>query len=159
MTRATESSSTEARHSSTCATCWIFLLQSLSVLLGARPACKDEADLVDQVGNVVDDVEGNLIGDTSQEAEEVAERVDGPAKADDHTHVAEGLLDSGGALAGLLGGWAHEDLVQDEEPAAQAEDESRPAEARGGLANVAEGKHEDGADEQAPEATGTRVVL
>merc|ERR1712046_126359 len=126
----------------------------LGVLLGARPAGKHEADLVDEIGNVVDNVEGGLVGNASQEAEEVAERVDAPAKAHNQAHVAESLLDGIRAVAGCLGGLASEDLEQDEAPAAHAEDESRPAEARGGLANVAEGEHEDGADQEPPESAG-----
>merc|ERR1719152_271568 len=131
----------------------------LAILLGARPAGKHEADLVDKVSNVVDHVEGGLVGNTGQEAQEVAKRVDGPAKADDQAHVAEGLLHGGAAVAGLLGGLASEDLEEDEAPAAQAEDESRPAESWGGLANVAEGEHENGADEEPPEATRADVSL
>merc|ERR1711943_68719 len=64
----------------------------LAVLLGARPASKHEADLVDKVGNVVDHVEGGLVGHAGQEAQEVAKRVDGPAKAHDEAHVGERLL-------------------------------------------------------------------
>merc|ERR1719152_202775 len=64
----------------------------LAVLLGARPAGKHEADLVDKVGNVVDHVEGGLVGNTGQEAQEVAKRVDGPADAHDEAHVGERLL-------------------------------------------------------------------
>merc|ERR1712054_575367 len=97
----------------------------LGVLLGARPAGKHEADLVDEIGNVVDNVEGGLVGNAGQEAEEVAERVDGPAKAHNQAHVAESLLDGLRAVAGCLGGLASEDLEQDEAPAAHAKDESR----------------------------------
>merc|ERR1711991_1068899 len=125
-------------------------------ILGARPACEHEADLVDQVGNVVHHVEGGLVSHTGQEAKEVAKRVDGPAKAHDQAHVGKGLLDglADTGILGSFGGLTSEDLEQDEAPAAHAKDESRPAEAWGGLANVAEGKHEDGADEEPPEATG-----
>merc|ERR1712134_236282 len=123
----------------------------LAVLLGAGPAGKDEADLVDQVGNVVDHVEGGLVGNAGQEAQEVAQRVDGPANAHDEAHVGEGRLHRAAAVAGSLGGLTGEDLEEDEAPAAQAKDESRPAESWGGLANVAEGEHEDGADEEPPE--------
>merc|ERR1711937_878013 len=108
----------------------------LAVLLGARPAGKHEADLVDEVSNVVDHVEGGLVGNASQEAKEVAQRVDAPAKADDQAHVAEGLLDRSGAVAAGLGGLTSKDLEGDEAPAAHTEDESRPAEAWGGPANV-----------------------
>merc|ERR1719182_391062 len=112
-----------------------------------------EADLVDKVGNVVDHVEGGLVGNAGQEAKEVAQRVDAPAKADDKAHVAEGLLDSLRAVAAGLGGLTSKDLEEDEAPSAHAEDESRPAKSWGGLANVTEGEHEDGADEEPPEST------
>merc|ERR1719420_2849659 len=125
----------------------------LGILLGARPAGKHKADLVEEIGNVVDHVEGGLVGNAGQEAKEVAERVDGPAQAHDEAHVAEGLLHGFAAVAGGLGRLASEDLEQDEGPAAHAEDESRPAESWGGLANVAEGEHEDSADEEPPEST------
>merc|ERR1719420_455975 len=131
----------------------------LAVLLGARPAGEHEANLVEEIGNVVDHVEGGLVGNAGQEAKEVAERVDGPAKAHNQAHVAEGLLHGFAAVAGGLGGLISEDLEQDEGPAAQAEDESRPAEAWGGLANIAEGEHEDGAEEEPPEATRADVSL
>merc|ERR1712147_13326 len=127
----------------------------LTVLLGGRPAGKHEADLVDEVSNVVHHVQEDCTGDTGQEAKEVAQRVDGPAKADDDAHVAEGLahcLRDLGVLGGG-GGLAGKDLVEDEAPAAHAQDESRPLEARSGLANVAEREHHDGADEEAPETT------
>merc|ERR1711976_325830 len=94
------------------------------VFLGARPAGKHEADLVDEIGNVVHHVEGGLVSDTGQEAKEVAERVDGPAKAHDEAHVGEGLLHGTAAVAGGLGGLASEDLEQDEAPASHAEEES-----------------------------------
>merc|ERR1719420_925260 len=126
----------------------------LAVLLGARPAGEHEANLVEEISNVVDHVEGGLVSNAGQEAKEVAERVDGPAKAHNQAHVAEGLLHGFAAVAGGLGGLTSEDLEQDEAPAAQAEDESRPAEAWGGLANIAEGEHEDGAEEEPPESTG-----
>merc|ERR1719182_907315 len=113
-----------------------------------------EADLVDKVGNVVDHVEGGLVGNAGKEAKEVAQRVDAPAKANDKAHVAEGLLDSLRAVAAGLGGLTGKDLKEDEAPSAQAKDESRPAESWGGLANVAEDQHEDGADEEPPESTG-----
>merc|ERR1719335_947189 len=120
----------------------------LGVLLGARPAGKHKADLVEEIGNVVHHVEGGLVGNTSQEAKEVAERVDGPAQAHDEAHVSEGLLDCGAAVAGGLGRLASKDLEQDEGPAAHAKDESRPTESWGGLTNVAESEHEDGADKE-----------
>merc|ERR1712147_408894 len=129
----------------------------LGVLLGGRPAGKHEADLVDQVGNVVDDVEGGLVGNTGQEAQEVAERVDGPANAHDEAHVGERLLHCFALVTErgrCLGGAASEHLEEDEEPAAQAKDESRPAEAWGGLANVTEDEHEHGAEEELPESSG-----
>merc|ERR1719201_2665904 len=127
----------------------------LGILLGGRPAGKDEADLVDQVGNVVDDVEGGLVGNTGQEAQEVAERVDGPANAHDEAHVGERLLHALALVAErgrCLGGAASEHLDEDEAPAAHAKDESRPAEAWGGLADVAEDEHESGANEEPPES-------
>merc|ERR1719335_1575963 len=126
----------------------------LGVLLGARPAGKHKADLVEEIGNVVHHVEGGLVGNAGQEAKEVAERIDGPAQAHDEAHVAEGLLHGLAAVAGGLGRLTGEDLEQDEAPAAHAEDESRPAESWGGLADVAESEHEDSADKEAPESAG-----
>ena len=40
------------------------------------PDAKNESDLVDQIGNVVDDVQQTGIDGTSEEPEEIAERVD-----------------------------------------------------------------------------------
>merc|ERR1719335_1523353 len=96
----------------------------LGVLLGARPAGKHKADLVEEIGNVVHHVEGGLVGNAGEEAKEVAERVDGPAQAHDDAHVAERLLHSSGAALGLLAGVTTKDLEEDEGPAAETANES-----------------------------------
>merc|ERR1719440_1190269 len=95
-----------------------------TVLLGARPAGKHEADLVDKIGNVIDHVEGDLVGHAGQEAEEVARRVDAPARADDDAHVFERVVHWTSSVRGGFSGITGKDLEEDEAPAAQAQDES-----------------------------------
>ena len=55
----------------------------------------------------------------------------------------ESLLERLGALAGHTAGFAHEDLLEDVEPAAHANDEANPCFQRNSLAIIAEGQHGD----------------
>merc|ERR1712178_646604 len=87
------------------------------VCLGARPACKDESNLVHHVRNVVDNIEDLVVHGTEQVAEEVTGRVDGPADGDDHAHVVEGSCNVLAAVASETPSLAAEDLEQDEAPA------------------------------------------
>merc|ERR550537_1951096 len=66
--------------------CWIqYLVQGshsltlhpLGVNLGASPACKHESDLVEEICDVVDHIEGGLRDGSHQVTEQVAKRVDG----------------------------------------------------------------------------------
>merc|ERR1712146_765543 len=91
-----------------------FLFSRLT--LGRGPAAKNESDLVDKVCNVVDHVEEGLVHGSKQVAEQVAKRVDGPAKCDNHAHVIEG---SGNSLADLTKratSFTSEDFKEDEGP-------------------------------------------
>merc|ERR1719238_258978 len=121
---------------------------------GGGPDGKAERDLVDDVGNVVDQVEGISADLALQVAEEVAERVDGPANGDDQAHGVEGLLHM---LAHLLvstchfAGFTSEDLEEDEAPASHAHDEASHWVAETRLTAVASEQHHDCADQQAPE--------
>merc|ERR1712187_1095172 len=97
------------------------------VLLGGGPDGEAERDLVDDISDVVHHVERLVTHAAAQVAEEVPERVDGPADGDDEAHGLEGaphvlahLVAGSGHLAGL----AREDLVQDVEPSAKAKDEA-----------------------------------
>merc|ERR1712199_141641 len=124
------------------------------VRLGARPACKHERDLVDEVRNVVDHVEDGVVHGTEEVAEEVACRVDGPADGDDHAHVVERRSDVWAAIACKTTGLTAEDLEQNEAPAAHAHGETRPSWDDGFLAHVSERKHQDSSEEELPEARG-----
>jgi len=119
------------------------------------PYGQHERDLVDEISNVVDHVEG-LGGDISIEISEVvAQWVDGPAESDDEFHVvksagnslisslSEGLLESVG-LAGI-------DLKEDEGPSSHSAAKSDHGVDHLGLTSVSEGKHDHCADEQTPE--------
>merc|ERR1719361_1488373 len=59
------------------------------IILGAGPACKHEANLVDEICNVVDHIQVDLIHGPHQVAEKVAQGVDAPARRDDDAHVVE----------------------------------------------------------------------
>merc|ERR1712176_1093132 len=64
--------------------------QCLALRLGCGPDREHEANLVHEVGNVVDDVQDTLGGwQLAEDPKEVSERVDGPANNDDQAHVVE----------------------------------------------------------------------
>merc|ERR1712107_413918 len=65
----------------------------VGVVLGALPDRQAEGNLVDEVGQIVDQVEDRCIDCTAEVPEEVAEGVDQPADGDDELHRVEGLLD------------------------------------------------------------------
>merc|ERR1719413_264441 len=120
--------------------------------LGGVPDDQAERDLVHEVRQVVDEVESGGSYGAAEVAEEVTQGVDGPADSDDEAHGTEGGLHrlrntSGGALASLT----DEDLAQDVAPAAHAHNEAHPGVDPLLLTHVAEGKHDDSADEQTPE--------
>jgi len=131
---------------------------SLMVHFGdrGRPDGQHEGNLVDEIGNVVDEIEHGGGDGAGEEAEEISQGVDGPADGDNGAHGVEGGLDWLGSvrasleLASLTG----EDLEEDEEPAAAAEDEAHERIDGVGLAEVAEQKHAHGADQQTPEDAG-----
>ena len=110
--------------------------------------------LVDEIGQVVDEVEVG-VGDLAlEEAEEVAQGVDGPADGDDELHVVEGKNDGfvgAGVGVTVSGGLTTVDLEQDVEPAEHTTAEGGQSRGRVGLTSVAAGEHEDGAEQQAPE--------
>jgi len=127
-------------------------LFGVRLLDGASPDGEAEADLVQEIGKIVDDVEGSLVDRAQKVAEQVAEGIDGPSDGDDETHVGEGLLDGfGGVVSVDLGGLTGEDLEEDVEPAAHASDETGPGVDGLDLTKIAEGKHDNGADHQTPE--------
>ena len=126
-------------------------------LAGGGPDGEDEGNLVDEIGDVVEDVQHSG-GDTAHEVtEEVAQGVDGPAKGDNELHGVVGSGNSGGiTLTELLlevVGFTGIDLVQDVEPSGHATDESNKGGEGSGLTSISEGKHDDGADQQTPEHT------
>ena len=79
------------------------------------------------------------------------------AQTHDDAHVAEGFLHGGKAVLGLLTGVTTKDLEEDESQADKTTNESKPAHARGGLANVPEEKHGDSADEKLPHSSSAHV--
>jgi len=132
---------------------------SLVVELGDRggPDGEDERSLVDEIGNVVDEIEDRGRHGAGEETEEIARGVDAPADGNDAAHGVEGVLHGLGSVGGglHLAGFAVENLVQDVEPAGKSADEASPGVDGSRLAHVTEQKHDDGADEEAPEdATG-----
>ena len=96
------------------------LLHALSsVVLGRNPDGKAECDFVYEICEVVHQVQDTVIHGTQQVAEDVAERVDGPANCDDETHDAESGLDMlvhVSAIGSHCTSLAHDHLKQDGEP-------------------------------------------
>merc|ERR1712003_514258 len=130
--------------------------------MGGGPDGEAESNLVDDISNVVDQVEVISLDLALQVAEEVAERVDGPANGDNQAHGAEGLLHM---LAHLLvsschfAGFTSEDLEEDEAPASHAHNEAHHGVAETCLTAVASDQHDDGADQQTPEHACAHVWL
>merc|ERR1719506_2456724 len=74
--------------------CFISCQESLSLsckraVLGRLPDGKAEANLIHEVSEVVDEVQGIGIDGAHEVTEEVAERIDGPAHTDNQSHRAE----------------------------------------------------------------------
>merc|ERR1719375_1321115 len=95
-----------------------------------------------------------------KEAEEVAKRIDGPAHRNNEAHGGEGSLHilahtSSSDLASLT----CKDLEQNEEPASHAQSEANPRIHSPGLSCIAEGKHSNCAQQQAPEHALRQVRL
>merc|ERR1712046_510882 len=98
-------------------------------VLGCLPNCKAERNLVDKVGEVVDQIEAAVIHTTHEVAKEVAGRVDRPACSDNETHCAEGghhILVCCSKVSCNSSGLATEDLEEDEEPSAHATCKTNP---------------------------------
>jgi len=68
---------------------------SLMVHFGdrGRPDGQHEGNLVDEIGNVVDEIEHGGGDGAGEEAEEISQGVDGPADGDNGAHGVEGGLD------------------------------------------------------------------
>merc|ERR1712014_193331 len=78
------------------------LLRRQSLLPGGLPDCKAEPDLVHEISHVVDEIQRSIIHCAEKVAEEVSQRVDGPANGDNEAHDVEGGLDGlGGTLSAL----------------------------------------------------------
>merc|ERR1712050_733641 len=120
--------------------------------LGGVPDDQAERDLVHEVRQIVDEVESGGSDGAAEVAEEVTKGVDAPADRDDEAHGTEsGLHRLGYTSGGDLASLADKDLAQDEAPTAHSHSEANPGVDPVLLTHVAEGKHDDGADEQAPE--------
>merc|ERR1719152_838238 len=115
------------------------------VLLGRCPDGKAECNLVHEVRQVVDQVQCAISNTTHEVAEEVAKRHNEAHGGEGSPHVLAHTSSSN--LAGLT----CKDLEQDEEPAGHAQSEANPRINSSGLAGIAEGKHGNCAQQQAPE--------
>jgi len=123
---------------------------------GRGPDGQHEGNLVDEISHVVDEIQHSGGDGAGEETEEISQGVDGPADGDDGAHGVEGSLHGlGGVRTGLeLAGLTVEDLKEDEEPAAAAENETDQGVDGMGLTKVTEEKHQDGANHQTPEDAG-----
>merc|ERR1712224_502049 len=121
------------------------------ISLGTGPACTHKCNLVDEICNVVDHIQVRIVHGSKQVAEQVASRIDGPTKCDNHAHVAQGRRHGAAAVFSSAAGFPNEDLCQNEEPATQATDEGRPCREDCDLAKVSEQEHHNGADQELPE--------
>merc|ERR1711976_524163 len=94
------------------------------VVLGRLPDGQTECDLVDEVGEIVDQIERVVVHAAHEISEIVAQGVDGPTDRDNQTHGVERALDMRAHLliAGChVSSLAQEDLEEDEPPSAHAE--------------------------------------
>merc|ERR1711920_501273 len=123
------------------------ILLTFRFCFGARPARKHESNLVDEICNVVEHVEEDLINGSEQVAKEVAKRVDGPTRRDDHAHVLKRSRDRLAAARSGTTSFASEDLVQNEEPTKDSTNECGPCWEQEGLTEVSEEQHHDGAQQ------------
>merc|ERR1719281_1079996 len=126
------------------------------LILGCLPDGQTESNLVDKVGEVVDEVQAAVIDATHEVAKEVAGRIDGPACSHNQAHGCErGLhvLVCRSKLASHSASLTTEDLEQDEEPSTHAAGEANPCTtgAQVGLSGVAEDEHHHGANQKLPE--------
>merc|ERR1712107_970732 len=131
------------------------------VVHSGLPDGKAERNLVHEVGKVVHQVEDGIVHAAQQVSKEVAEWVDAPASSDDDAHGVEGSLHvrrdlfATSHFATLTG----EDLEEDERPSGHADHEADPGIDDAGLTHVAEGKHDNSANQQTPEHAHTNVWL
>merc|ERR1712232_228956 len=120
--------------------------------LACRPDRQDEANLVDEIGNVVDHVQDTLCTwHVDESAEDVSERVDGPANGHNQAHGLEVGGHGWGAVADSATSLTSEDLVEDESPPSHANDEANQGRQDTGLTSVTKCKHDNGADQEPPE--------
>merc|ERR1719335_401600 len=118
-------------------------------VLGRCPDGQDKCDLVHEVSEVVDKVQGAVVDGPHKVAEEVTQWIDGPANGDNEAHGIEGGLHM---LVRFLGGPSqNKDLEEDEAPTAHARNEAKHGRHELRLARVARRKHEHGAEKQAQE--------
>merc|ERR1712146_513479 len=120
--------------------------------LACRPDGKDEANLVREVGNVVDNIQDTLsTWHVDESAKDVSKRVDGPANCHDEAHGVEVGGHGWGAITDGATSLTGEDLVEDESPACHANDEANQGRQDTSLASIAECKHDNGANQEPPE--------
>merc|ERR1712048_310441 len=123
--------------------------------LGGRPDGKHEANLVHEIGYVVDDVQDALRSwQVAEDTEEVSERVDGPADGHNEAHGLEVGLHGLAAVTYGAASLTSEDLVEDERPAGHAAGEADGRLDGSGLTCVAKAKHGNGSDQEPPEHDG-----
>ena len=123
----------------------------VALTASGSPDNENESNLVDEIGKIVDQVEQLSRDRTAEVTEEVTEGVDGPADGDDGAHGVEGGLNGdGGGVSLDLGGLTSENFGQDVSPTGATGNEHGEGHETS-LANVAAGKHDDGADQQTPE--------
>merc|ERR1712031_22366 len=88
---------------------------------GCTPDGRTEVDLVDEVSQIVDQVEGSVRDLAQQVTKVVTQRVDGPPKRHNDAHEVEGVGHSWTQI--ILGGRAcgtNKDLSEDEGPTTHA---------------------------------------
>merc|ERR1712048_197697 len=123
--------------------------------LGGRPDGKHEANLVHEIGNVVDDVQDALRSrEVAEDTEEVSERVDSPADGHNEAHGLEVGLHGLAAVTCGATSLTSEDLIEDERPAGHAAGEANTRLDGTGLTCVAKAKHGNGSDQEPPEHDG-----
>ncbi len=131
---------------------------------GETPDNQSEADFIDGVADIINDVQlGGQLGGVAEHIprkSHVPDRVDGPSNEDEAPEEVEGAADVGIAAAvGQLLGFSEEDLIYDPRPTDGGDD--APAEIakstdwvsqlNGEFPDIAGAEHENGVADEAPE--------
>merc|ERR1719473_1721557 len=150
------------QHQNLCqeADCFGVRLSRQGLSPGCTPDGRTKPDLVDKVGQIVDQVERSVRDLAQQVTEVVTQRVDGPANRHNEAHEVEGVGHGWTQIAfGHLARLTKKDLKEDEGPATHAHRETLPSIDDHGLTEISEEEHHHRADQKAEEHARAEVGI